>query len=245
MDNYNKTQLTPSSAFERHVYHRDMFAHYLRWTHVLKNAKMDQSILDFGCGTGEMLDLFYHNKFRPALYVGLDVRQSAIEQCRKKFANYGRPAIFETADLTKPFDLEMTFDVITCFEVIEHIGHANIDGILSNMVTHADKNTIIYISTPNFDPSVGAAENHILGPEREIGEWDHWELQKKLEEYFTIEKKFGTFASIKDYEYLLNDWQRKMYNALREYYSTDLLAVIMAPFFPDNSRNTLWVCRRK
>jgi hypothetical protein len=35
---YNTTDLDPEATFERHVFHRDQFAHYLRWTHVLKAA---------------------------------------------------------------------------------------------------------------------------------------------------------------------------------------------------------------
>lgn len=242
MSEYNKTQLTPQKSFERHVYHRDMFAHYLRWSHILKCVKPHQMILDFGCGSGEMYQLLYHNRHTPELYVGLDIRERTIEKNKSMFT---KNCLFEAVDLCKPFDLGMTFDVITCFEVLEHIGHKNIDAILQNMVRHADENTQIFISTPNCDPSVGAAENHILGPDREIGEWDHYELQDKLSEYFVIEKKYGTFASIKDYQDKMNDWQRKMYNTLSEYYDTTLLSVIMAPMFPDDARNTLWVLRKK
>lgn len=237
---YNKTQLTPATNFERHVYHRDQFAHYLRWTHVLKNAKIGQTILDLGCGSGEMFECFYRNKFRPGIYVGIDVREQTINKAEEKFANCSDYATFLAYDLTKPLDLGIKFDVITNFEVIEHIGHANIDGLLQNIVHHADKHTVIYISTPNYDPTVGAAENHILGENREIGEWLHQDLQKKLEEYFIIKHKYGTFASIKDYKHLLNDWQQKMFNALSEYYDTNLLAVMMAPFFPEQARNCLW-----
>lgn len=242
MSDYNKTQLTPQKSFEKHIYHRDIFAHYLRWSHILKCVKPYQTILDFGCGSGEMYQLMYHNRHTPALYVGLDVREKTIEQNQIKFT---KNCIFEVVDLCKPFDLDMTFDVITCFEVLEHIGHKNIDTILQNMVRHADEHTQIFISTPNYDPTVGAAENHILGPNREIGEWDHYELQDKLSEYFVIEKKYGTFASIKDYQGKMNDWQRKMYDTLSDYYDVNLMSVIMAPMFPDDSRNTLWVLRKK
>lgn len=245
---YNKTQLTPQNEFERHIYHRDQFAHYFRWSHVLKNAKVGQTILDYGCGTGEMLELFYRNKYRPAHYVGLDVRDKTIAQNNEKFAQLGF-AEFKACDLCKPgLDLGEKFDVITCFEVIEHIGHDNIDAFLSNMLRHADSNTTIYISTPNYDPSVGAAKNHILkrpGGTEEIGEWDHKELEAKLSEYFTIEHKYGTFASIRDYKHLLNDWQHKMFESLREYYDTNLLSNLMAPFFPEQARNCLWELKVK
>jgi 2-polyprenyl-3-methyl-5-hydroxy-6-metoxy-1,4-benzoquinol methylase len=210
----------------------------------MKIAKMNQSILDFGCGSGEMFELFYRNKYRPSHYVGLDVREKTIRENISKFI-INDNADFITQDLCKEFDLNEKFDVITSFEVIEHIGHKNIDVFLQNIIRHCRKDTIILISTPNYDPCVGAAENHILGPEREIGEWKHEELQKKLEEYFVIEKKFGTFASMRDYDYLLNDWQKKMYDTLKEYYDVTLLSVIMAPMFPEQSRNTLWRLRIK
>lgn len=48
---YNKTQLTPQKEFERHIYHRDQFAHYFRCIHILKNAKIGQKILDMGYGS--------------------------------------------------------------------------------------------------------------------------------------------------------------------------------------------------
>lgn len=242
---YNTTQLTPQQEYERHIYHRDQFAHYFRWSHVLKNAKIGQKVLDFGCGTGEMLELFYRNRYRPELYTGVDIRKKTIEQNAEKFEKLDF-AEFVDADLCAPgFDLGETYDVITCFEVMEHIGHANADVFLDNIARHMGPDTVLYLSTPNYDPNVGAAKNHILGDDLEIGEWDHFELQDKLSEHFDIQKKYGTFASIKDYKKLLNDWQKEMYDTLSEYYDTNILACLMAPMFPEQARNCLWVCQLK
>lgn len=243
---YNKTQLTPQQEFERHIYHRDQFAHYLRWSHVLKNAKIGQTILDFGCGTGEMLELFYRNKYRPKQYLGLDIRKQTIDENNEKFKNLDF-AEFRQCDLCQDeLDLGQTFDIITCFEVMEHIGHANADAFLDNIAYHCDENTTVYLSTPNYDPQVGAANNHLLGPDKEVGEWDHFELQKKLEEFFTIEKKYGTFASIKDYKNDLTGWKKEAFNALKEYYDSNLLSNMMAPMIPaEHARNCLWVLKVK
>lgn len=242
---YNITQLTPQKEFERHIYHRDQFAHYLRWSHVLKNAKIGQKILDYGCGSGEMLEVFYRNRYRPHTYVGIDIREKTILGNLEKFKTLDF-ATFMCKDLCKPFDLGETFDVITSFEVMEHIGHANADAFLSNLLNHCDEKTVIYISTPNYDSKVGAAENHLLGPTKEIGEWDHFELQAKLETYFDIQHKYGTFASIKDYKMDLQGWKREMFDALREYYDTNLLANLMAPVIPaERARNCLWVLKAK
>lgn len=243
---YNKTQLTPQQEFERHIYHRDQFAHYLRWSHVLKNAKIGQTILDFGCGTGEMLELFYRNKYRPKQYLGLDIRKQTIDENNEKFAKLDF-ATFKQADLCQPdLDLGQTFDIITCFEVIEHIGHANADAFLDNIAYHCDENTIVYLSTPNYDPKVGAANNHLLGPNKEVGEWDHFELQEKLEEYFIIEKKYGTFASIKDYKNDLTGWRKEAFEELKKYYDSNLLSNMMAPMIPaEHARNCLWVLKAR
>lgn len=239
---YNTTQLTPQKEFERHIYHRDQFAHYFRWSHILKNAKIGETVLDFGCGSGELLEVFYRNCYKLGVYLGLDIRQKTIELNKKKFevCNF---AIFEAQDLCLPFDLEMTFDKIVSFEVIEHIGHKNIDNFLSNIIKHCDNNTTVFISTPNYDASVGAANNHIINGE--ICEWKHEELQEKLLQYFTIVNKYGTFASKRDYKPLMNDWQRKMFDTLDKYYDNDLLSCLMAPMFPEQSRNTLWVLKKK
>lgn len=244
---YNTTQLTPQEAFNRHIYHRDMFCHYLRWSHVLKNAKIGQTILDFGCGSAEMLEVFYRNRYRPKKYLGLDIRAKTIAENAEKFKNLDF-AEFRQADLCQSeLDLGQTFDVITCFEVIEHIGHKNADAFLDNISYHCDKNTVIYLSTPNYDPQVGAAENHMLGKDgNEVGEWDHFELQDKLSEYFTIEKKYGTFASIKDYKEDLTGWKKEAFEELKKYYDTNLLANMMAPMIPaEHARNCLWVLKAR
>ena len=211
----------------------------------MKVAKTGQTIMDFGCGSGEMLEVFYRNRFRPKKYVGLDIRTSQIEKNNEKFEKLDF-ASFKQADLCQSIDLGEKFDIITCFEVFEHIGHANADAFLKNIWNHCDSNTYVYLSTPNYDPSVGAAENHILGDEREIGEWDHFELQAELEKFFTVEKKYGTFASIRDYKNDLNDWQKQMFEALKDYYDVNLVSNIMAPLVDaSKARNCLWVLKAK
>ena len=43
---------------------------------------------------------------------------------------------------------------------------------------------------------------------------------------------------------LLNDWQAWMFKALSDYYDSNLIANLMAPMFPEQSRNTLWVLKQ-
>ncbi len=45
--NYNTTDLNPEKTFKKHVFRRDQFAHYLRWTHILKEARIGGNYLRF------------------------------------------------------------------------------------------------------------------------------------------------------------------------------------------------------
>lgn len=248
MSNYNTTQLNPETTFERHVFHRDQFAHYLRWSHILKIAKIGMNILDVGCGSGNLLEVFYRNKFKGKQYLGLEYRSVTVAKNNLKFAGVDW-ANFEQCDITQDNLIRKTkdglgWDIITCFEVLEHVGKKNVDKVLENIYNNMSNKTRCYISTPVYDPVVGPAANHVV--DGVIGEMTYNELKEKiLNAGFEIEKTYGTFASIKDYEFLLTGWQREMFNHLKDYYDTNLLAVLMAPFFPEQSRNCMWILKKK
>ena len=247
---YNTTDLDPQRSFERHVFHRDQFAHYLRWTHILKEAKIGETIVDFGCGNGNLLEVLYRNKFKQSRYIGIDIRQKTIDTAKEKFSMVdwaefiADDLIIPTTDFT-----QLKGDKVCSFEVMEHVGKQNGDVFLQNFLACGNENATYYLSTPNFDEQVGAAGNHTYdsGDGRGIAvqEWGHEELQTILEKYFVIEKKFGTFASQRDYKPLMNDWQKEMFAALTEYYDSNLVANLMAPMFPEKSRNTLWVMKAR
>lgn len=238
---YNKTQLDPDTNFEKHVFHRDQFAHYLRWSHVLREAEIGQKILDFGCGSGNMLEVFYRNRFRGKRYLGLDVREKTIIQNRETYKDVTW-ADWLCQDLCGILDdkiTEETWDIIGCFEVFEHIGKKNGAVMMWNLKSCMGPKTRAFVSTPCYDPKVGAADNHII--DGEVGEFTYQEFKDLiLGTGLKIKNHWGTFASIKDYKEHLNEWQKPMFEKLKEYYDPTLVAVIMAPFFPERSRNCIW-----
>lgn len=247
---YNTTDLSPDTAFDRHVFHRDQFAHYLRWTHILKEAKIGEKVVDFGCGSGNLAEVLYRNKFKQASYVGLDIRDKTVAAAAAKFSKV-EWIDFKAADLCLndfPYH-ELQGDKVCSFEVLEHVGKQNANIFMENFKACGNENALYYISTPNFDPQVGAAGNHTYdsgdGRGVAVQEFSHEELQELFEEHFEVVRKFGTFASIRDYKPLMNDWQKEMFQALSAYYDSNLLSNMMAPLFPENSRNTLWVLKRK
>jgi SAM-dependent methyltransferase len=247
---YNVTDLNPVTTFERHVFHRDQFAHYLRWTHILKEARIGEVMCDFGCGGGNLLEVLYRNRFKQSRYIGIDIRERTIRVANDKFAKVDW-AEFDCADLCKnDYNYSaIEADKVCSFEVIEHVGKQNADVFLENFKACGHKNATYYLSTPNYDPIVGAAGNHTYdsgdGRGVDVQEFGHFELQDILERHFRIVNKFGTFASMRDYRPHMNDWQKMMFNSLRAYYDANLISNIMAPFFPEHSRNTIWILKQK
>lgn len=244
---YNKTQLNPDVTFERHVFHRDQFAHFLRWSHVLKRAKIGQKVLDFGCGSGNLAEVFYRNRYKLDSYIGLDISDGFINKAKKKFEKVEWVKFFKHDLVQDELDYGNDFDIITSFEVVEHIGKNNIDKFLINLKKHCNENTIVMISTPNYDEGVGAAKNHTYdsGNGVEVQEFEHNELKHILKNHFVIQEKYGTFASQKDYKNELNEWQKNMFDELSKYYDSNLISNIMAPMFPEKARNCIWILKAK
>lgn len=250
---YNTTDLDPKRTMERHVFHRDQFAHFLRWTHVLKEAKIGESFVDFGAGKCYLLEVLYRNRFKPSKYVALEYKQSEVDKAKEKYAKLPFPAEFYQQDIINPSMDYSQFqaDKVVSFEVAEHVGKQNVPAFLTNFMACGSDNATYYLSTPNYDEFVGAAGNHTYdsGDGRGVApqELEHFELENLiLEAGFEIVNKFGTFASQKDYKGTLNEWQTEMFNAISKYYDSNLVSNLMAPVIePELARNTLWVLKRK
>ena len=243
---YNTTYLDPEQTFKRHVFHRDQFAHYLRWTHVLKIARIGQKILDYGSGTGQLLEVLYRNKYKQNIYLGLEFSQNQIDKCKKRYENV-EWAKFEQCDIIKDVQKMSAygkFDIISSFEVVEHVNKKNADKFFENMKMFCHEETLCLVSTPIYDESVGHAKNHEI--DGVIQEFTYNELKQIIERNgFEIINTFGTFASQKDYRQYMNEWQKEMFDGLTKYYDSNLVSNLMAPFFPEQSRNCLWTLKIK
>jgi len=241
MKGYNLTQLDPKQAFERHVYHRDMFAHYLRFSHVLRLAKIGMSILDVGCGSGGLYEVFYRNRYAPRRYLGLDIRRQTIEKNKVRFPR----ADWECVDIATPdpddFDFGRDWDIITSFEVFEHVHKKNGDNLMENIKRHCNENTIVLVSTPVYNEEVGAAANHTY--DGMVHERTFNEMRELCERHLEVEMVYGTFASQRDYKKTMLVEDLIVFNKLRNYYDSNLVSVIFAPLYPQLSRNCLWKLR--
>ena len=241
----DKTHLSCDQAEERGFLHRDYIAHCLRWSHIVKhlgNKYKSARILDIGCGKEiPLIKTLYTMRMTPDMYVGVDANKTACstnihDKIYDKMGG-GNFELFWNFDASEPAAfqyLDLTPTLITCFEVLEHVIPEKVIGILDNIRKVADSQTTIFISTPCFNGK--AAANH-------INEMTYEFMTDLMWEYFHIDRCWGTFASQKDIEPMINqdvDEIQHLYEHLKSYYDSNLLSVIFAPLFPSKSRNCMW-----
>ena len=239
-DGFEQSQLEFVGQFDKGKIqiHRDFIAHLFRWQHVVKylahgSRYRHTHLLDVGCGYDTPLYVMLNsNRRAPKLYTGVDIYKirEPVHQCsgNRNFLSHTKATEIPTGD----------YDVITCFEMLEHVPQQYAEDTLRHLYEVSPQNVRLFLSTPVYDAKVGAANNHINEMTREllIDMFDNtgW----------NIISNYGTFASIKDYKPHLTEAELGLFNKLREYYHTDVLANIFAPLYPEYSRNNLWVCTK-
>lgn len=131
--------LTSFEDYDGYWEHRDVVETEVRprWVLALRHIPQGASVLDVGCGTGAFMR--YLIEQRPDVTVeGTDISAVAVERAVAD----GLRAF--TADLTSE-PLERSYDVVTCFETIEHIHDAE-----QVLVAMRDAGRRLVISCPNI-----------------------------------------------------------------------------------------------
>lgn len=227
----------------RGILHRDYLAHCFRWTHVIKrlyanNLYRTANLLDVGCGTElNLATAMYASRLTHTTgsYTGVDAGPIKAEApASDKFKAH----LYERTDFLKWKPDMDEYDVVVSFEVMEHVEACHAFKMLKKMQSLLPKDGYAYISTPCYDQRAGAADNHVNEMSYEFFRW----LLRAAG--FEIAEVYGTFASQKDYKPLLaKEGLSDVFNRLSEYYDSNILSCIMAPMFPEQSRNCLWVLK--
>jgi len=191
-------------------------------------------VLDIGCGPDQALvrELSYQPSLCPRELVMVEYGKIT-KPLRAKWA-----VLHDEFDFTKRWrELDGPFDVITCLEVIEHMQKAHGRKLLKGARELMGPKSTFLLSTPVFSPKVGMARNH-------IHEYGIDELRQEIERAgLVIEQRFGTFMNAQEAKKTRPE-HRAVWEALSTYYSSDVLACFLAPLYPDQARNNLWVLRR-
>jgi|SRR6185437_6883587 len=115
------------------------FAHRQRFKNSIKAINLTNgiSILDYGCGDGKFLnELGSLNKDKNLNLVGYEPFMEPIEGNKIRIEK-------NLADLNNE-----KFDVVTCFEVLEHFNPTNQYNYLQNMIAHLKSNGLVIVSVP-------------------------------------------------------------------------------------------------
>lgn len=268
----DNTHLSIDTAENRILLHRDYIAHCIRWSHVLrfllqKHVYKSTTMLDIGCGIDiPMARMMLSNRVAPLEYVGVDYNHSSKFKL-DMFANTTfKPVTFGSVDFANEdnvwFDragdgqlcINIKGDngedyyaipnVLTCFEVLEHIEPEHVVRTLKKIyfiMMEAKKFSgfppTFFMSTPNWNVTA-TADNHVNEMKNEALGWLLEELG------FAITEQFGTFASKRDYAHLLHSQYGaevyKVYERLNDYYDSNLASILYAPLFPREARNCFW-----
>jgi len=223
------------SMYEKYV-HRDYFAHCMRWSWVSRLVKAGMSVLDVGCGQdAPMAKVLSRTAFpmdKRSRYVGVDMN--------KGVKGHGKTwcEIREEFDFTSRYAELGQFDAVVNLEVIEHMEVEDGKALLRGMRECLAPDGRLYLSTPVFYPSVGAAANH-------IHEYTIPELKAQIEECgLEVEARRGTFGNYPVIKKALTPEHLAVYEALREFHGDDVMACFMSPLYPDAARNNFWILRR-
>lgn len=118
-------------------------------------------LLDLGCaGGGLVWDFLINGHFA----VGLEGSDYSLKNLRAEWRTI--PDHLFTCDITKPFtvvdaktDETMRFDIVSCWEVLEHIHEKDLPGLLENVQRHLDTKGLFVASVATFEdyePQSGA-----------------------------------------------------------------------------------------
>jgi SAM-dependent methyltransferase len=231
---YDTTSLQRGGSQERAV-HRDYAAHFFRWGFAGRFVRADAtSVLDVGCGVDcAMVGILNHPRnVVPGSYVGVDYNPEPKKVPHRNWAKFH----WEFDFVERHAELGQ-FDLVTCFEVLEHVRKPDGEKFLAGLRQCLRSDGTLLLSTPVFNGK--AAANHLY-------EWRVDELAAAIDAAgLRVERRHGTFASWRDVKKVAAPAELELARRLSEYYSGEVLSCFLAPLYPDASRNCVWVLRRK
>jgi 2-polyprenyl-3-methyl-5-hydroxy-6-metoxy-1,4-benzoquinol methylase len=120
------------------IFHKDRLKHILR---ILEGYNYD-SLGDFGCSNGYLTNLLKKRLLINDV-TGFDHSYSNIQSASSRFEDI----TFEHFDLNVLQSLDRSYELVTCFETLEHVG--NIQNGIDNLIMTCAKGGRILISVPN------------------------------------------------------------------------------------------------
>lgn len=128
--------------YQRTIYDRVLFLkHQFAYEYAEKLLMSQMNVLDYGCGDGYGSNYLASNK--NVNVVGTDIDNDTVRLAKKKY----RKVNLDFITFEQLSNYSSTFDLITSFQVIEHV--ENVNDYLLFLKNKLTKNCILIISTPS------------------------------------------------------------------------------------------------
>lgn len=158
-----------------------------------------KTLLDYGCGRGECLDL--------AAKAGFEVSGTDVDpQCVSLAAQHGRTCRLDLNHPLSQFGAK-SFDVITCFHVLEHVD--NPKEVLGTLRQMAREYVVVAVPNLRYLHRLFARQINLQGfNEGHLQSWDHWHLLNLAENHCGLKLvEWGFDATALP---LLSNWSEKL-----------------------------------
>jgi len=145
------------------------------------------NFLDIGCSGGQLV-VDFNNRGHNA--IGIEGSDYSIIHNRANWPTYYNKLLF-TCDATKPYtitddnDVNVKFDCITAWEVIEHIAPEELNQFFTNIINHMDENSI-FVGSISEHPSYWDYGGVTRQLHQSVFDKQYW-MGEILPKYFKVE----------------------------------------------------------
>lgn len=145
-----------------------------------------EDVLDIGCGQGQLAALL---RVCEKDVTGVDISDAAIASARKLCP----AARFEQGSVVD-MNLDRQFDLVTAFDVLEHLVEADVDKALANIGRHTKNDAVVSVA---FHPDVMAGQTVHMTVQPEA-----WWIERFQSHFSTVtvisRKRFGAYFHLSD-----------------------------------------------
>lgn len=228
--------------------------HWFRYLHALKLAKPGDIVLDIGSGPCNIGYTLYRN-FKKVIYFAVDLDYKRLAQGIDK--GFGKEMYFfiqlDISRKTLPF-INNQFDIIFCYEMIEHVTKDLSLRILENALTLLNQDGVISLATPNkkggkVEEKFKKYKTHGKSGvyETHPHEWNFISLLNKMDEMGYDTKDYRTFGCDVPHISVCDDYfgSYALYKAIRNYFPSQICRMICATALYKDSSFLLIDAKRK
>lgn len=173
------------------------------WDHVVRywwasDQASKLSVLDCATGKGYGAFIIAQNADK---VLGIDLNPHSINIAKNSFQSQHNLS-YKLQDVFKLEELEEKFDLITAFEVIEHLPPQLTDKFISSLAKALNPNGKLLLSTPNHDVVM---KSYVHLPCFHINNFKSIELEAMLKKHFTKVEMLGQFRKRNGLEKIIFD----------------------------------------